>query len=131
MIRRPPRSTLLPYTTLFRSVLVAATVPLNTTVAHNELSFAAYCDGASNYVTCTAGQTLQFVAFNVPAGGSVTGIYPALVSSTPPPNGTLVNSDVWVQDGTAIDDYQVNVAAVAPSTAISGPHVTNRALPAH
>jgi len=116
--------------TATHAVLVAATVPLNTTVAHNELSFAAYCDGASNYVTCTAGQTLQFVAFNVPAGGSVTVIYPALVSSTAPPNGTLVNSDVWVQDGTAIDDYQVNVAAVAQSTATSGLHVMTSALPA-
>src|SRR5712672_2693967 len=116
--------------TATHAVLVVATVPLNTTVAHNELSFAAYCDGASNYVTCTAGQTLQFVAFNVPAGGSVTVIYPALVSSTAPPNGTLVNSDVWVQDSTAIDDYQVKVAAVAQSTAIAGLHVTTSALPA-
>jgi lysophospholipase L1-like esterase len=56
---------------------------------------------------------LQFVAFNVPASGSMTVKYPALVSSSGVPNGTLVNSDVWVQDATTIDDYQVNVAAVA------------------
>src|SRR5437899_7886708 len=31
MIRRPPRSTLFPYTTLFRSELLAATVPHMTT----------------------------------------------------------------------------------------------------
>src|SRR4029077_19392273 len=64
-------------------------------------------------------------------GGSVTVVYPALVSSTTAPtNGTLLNSDVWVQDATAADDYQVNVAAVALNTAIAGVHVTMSALPA-
>jgi len=47
-----------------------------------------------NYATCAAGQTLQFTPFNVPAGGSLTVGYPALLGSSVP-NGTLVNSDVW------------------------------------
>jgi len=66
-----------------QAVALTAVVPVSTTVTHSELSFAAYCNGASNYTVCTAGQTLQFVAFNVPAGGSVTVVYPALVSSGP------------------------------------------------
>jgi lysophospholipase L1-like esterase len=55
-------------------------------------------DGAG-FTTSAAGQTLAFSEFNVPAGGSVTVVYPALVSTTTPPaNGTLLNSDVWVAD---------------------------------
>src|SRR2546426_10197954 len=37
MIRRPPRSTLFPYTTLFRSVLTAALAYLGASYAHNVL----------------------------------------------------------------------------------------------
>ena len=112
-------------------VLATATVPLNTTVAHGELSSPAYCDGVSTYTTCNAGQTLQFSGFSVPASGSVTLVYPALVSTTAAPtNGALLNSDALVRDSSIIDDYQVNVAAVAMNTALAGVHVTMSALPA-
>src|SRR6202011_3729517 len=97
--------------TATHSVLLTATVPANTTVTKSELSLAAFCDGVGSYTTCAAGQTLQFVGFNVPAGGSVTVVYPALVnSSAAPPNGTLLHSDLWVQYATTVDDYQLNVA---------------------
>ena len=100
--------------TSVHGVYATATVPLNSTVAPGELSLPAYCDGSGSYVTCNAGQTLKFVGFSVPAGGSVTVVYPALVSSsTPPANGTLLNSDVLVQDASTLDEYQVDVAAVA------------------
>jgi len=42
----------------------------------------------------------KFVAFNVAASGRSTVKVPALVSSAAPPNGTLLNSDFWVQDST-------------------------------
>jgi len=117
--------------TATHSVLVTATVPANTTVTKSELSLAAFCDGVGAYTTCAAGQTLQFVGFNVAAGGSVTVVYPALISTTAPPsNGTLLNSDVWVEDATLGNEYQVNVAAIASSTALTGLHVTASALPA-
>src|SRR5882724_11248501 len=117
--------------TATHSVLVTATVPANTTVTKSELSLAAFCDGVGAYTTCAAGQTLQFGGFNVAAGGSVTVVYPALISTTAPPsNGTLLNSDVWVEDATLGNEYQVNVAAIASSTALTGLHVTASALPA-
>src|SRR5216683_930467 len=117
--------------TATHSVLVTATVPANTTVARSELSLAAYCDGVGGFTTCAAGQTLQFVGFNVAAGASVTVVYPALISTTAPPaNGTLLNSDVWVEDTSLGNEYQVNVAAIASSTALTGLHVTASALPA-
>jgi len=112
-------------------VAVTATVPANTTVTKSELSLAAYCDGVGTYTTCAAGQTLQFVGFNVAAGASVTLVYPALISTgAPPANGTLLNSDVWVEDTSLGNEYQVNVAAIASSTALAGLHVTASALPA-
>src|ERR1700731_4924421 len=106
-----------------QSVALTAVVPVSTKVARTELSLGAYCDGVGGTTTCAAGQTLQFVGFNVPAGGSVTVVYPALVnSSAAPPNGTLLNSDLWVQDQSTGDDYQLNVAAVAGlKTIITGP----------
>jgi hypothetical protein len=95
---------------------VMATVPTNTTVSKNELSLAASCDGAVNWSTCAAGQTLTFAAFNIATGASVTVVYPALVSTTAPPsNGTLLNSAVWVNDYYVGNDYQLNVAAIAAS----------------
>src|SRR5262249_61364338 len=113
------------------SVALTATVRANTTVAKSELSLAAFCDGVGTWTTCAAGQTLQFVGFNVAAGASVTVVYPALIStSVPPANGTLLNSDVWVEDTTLGNEYQLNVAAIASSTALAGMHVTARALPA-
>src|SRR5690242_17058529 len=118
---------------LAHAVALTATVPANTTVAKSELSLAAFCDGVGAYTTCAAGQTLQFVGFNVAAGASVTVVYPALIStSVPPANGTLLNSDVWVEDTTAGNgnEYQLNVAAIASSTALAGMHVTASALPA-
>ncbi|HWY96750.1 MAG TPA: hypothetical protein VNX69_16260, partial [Steroidobacteraceae bacterium] len=117
--------------TATHSVAVTATVPANTTVAKSELSLPAFCDGVGTYTTCAAGQTLQFVGFNVAAGASVTLVYPALISTTAPPaNGTLLNSDVWVEDTSLGNEYQVNVAAIASSTALAGLHVTASALPA-
>src|SRR6266403_1493800 len=115
--------------TALHSVLLTATVPANTTVAANELSLGAACDGAG-FTTCAAGQTLRF-GFNVAAGASVTVVYPALIStSAPPSNGTLLNSDVWVEDTSLGNEYQLNVAAIASSTALAGLHVTASALPA-
>src|SRR5712671_1141876 len=115
--------------TATHSVLVTATVPANTTVRASELSLGAACDGAG-FTTCAAGQTLRF-GFNVAAGASVTVVYPALISTTTPPsNGTLLNSDVWVEDTSLGNEYQVNVAAIASSTALAGLHVTASALPA-
>ncbi len=113
------------------TVYLRTTVPVDTTVASSELSLGANCDGVA-FTTCAAGQTLAFGAFNVPAGGSVTVVYPALVSTTTPPaNGTLLNSDVWADDASIGDEYQVNVAAVAQSaTGVSGLHLTASALPA-
>src|SRR5216683_3044749 len=117
--------------TATHSVLVTATVPANTTVARSELSLAAYCDGVGGFTTCAAGQTLQFVGFNVAAGASVTLVYPALISTTAPPaNGTLLNSDVWVEDTSLGNEYQVNVAAIASSTALAAVPLTASALPA-
>src|SRR5262249_38787218 len=117
--------------TAAHSVALTATVPANTTVAKSELSLAAFCDGVGTWTTCAAGQTLQFVGFNVAAGASVTVVYPALIStSVPPANGTLLNSDVWVEDTTLGNEYQLNVAAIASSTALAGMHVTASALPA-
>jgi len=116
--------------TATHSVLLTATVPANTTVARSEVSLAANCDGAG-FTTCAAGQTLQFAGFNVAAGASVTVVYPALISTTAPPaNGTLLNSDVWVEDASLGNEYQVNVAAIASSTALAAVHVTASALPA-
>src|SRR6266481_4909961 len=115
--------------TALHSVLLTATVPANTTVPASELSLGAACDGAG-FTTCAAGQTLRF-GFNVAAGASVTVVYPALISTTTPPsNGTLLNSDVWVEDTSLGNDYQLNVAAIASSTALAGLHVTASALPA-
>ena len=113
------------------TVYLRTTVPVDTTVTSSELSLGANCDGVA-FTTCAAGQTLAFGAFNVPAGGSVTVVYPALVSTTTPPaNGTLLNSDVWADDASIGDEYQVNVAAVAQSTTgVSGLHLTASALPA-
>ena len=113
------------------TVYLRTTVPANTTVAASELSLAANCDGVG-FTTCAAGQTLGFSGFNLPAGASVTVVYPALVSTTTPPaNGTLLNSDVWVDDTVAGNEYQTNVAAIAQSaTGVSGLHLTASALPA-
>jgi len=111
------------------SVLLTATVPANTTVAANELSLGAACDGAG-FTTCAAGQTLRF-GFNVAAGASVTVVYPALIStSAPPSNGTLLNSDVWVEDTSLGNEYQLNVAAIASSTALAAVPLTASAVPA-
>jgi lysophospholipase L1-like esterase len=116
---------------LAQSVTLTGSVPVATTVAKSELSLAAFCDGVGSYTTCAAGQTLQFVGFNVAAGASVTVVYRALISTgVPPPNGTLLNSDVWVEDTTLGNEYQLNVAAIAASTALGGMHVTASALPA-
>jgi uncharacterized repeat protein (TIGR01451 family) len=116
--------------TTAHSVAVTATVPANTTVARSELSLAAYCDGVGFTTTCAAGQTLQFVGFNVAAGASVTVVYPALISTTTPPsNGTLLNSDVWVEDTSLGNEYQLNVAAIASSTALAAVPLTASAVP--
>src|SRR6266403_2040908 len=115
--------------TVLHSVLLTATVPANTTVAANELSRGAACDGAG-FTTCAAGQTLRF-GFNVAAGASVTVVYPALIStSAPPSNGTLLNSDVGVEDTSLGNEYQLNVAAIASSTALAAVPLTASALPA-
>jgi lysophospholipase L1-like esterase len=117
--------------TAAHSVLLTATVPANTTVARSELSLAAYCDGVGGFTTCAAGQTLQFVGFNVGVGASVTVVYPALISTTTPPsNGTLLNSNVWVEDTSLGNEYQVNVAAIASSTALAAVPLTASAVPA-
>ncbi|HWY96958.1 MAG TPA: GDSL-type esterase/lipase family protein, partial [Steroidobacteraceae bacterium] len=117
--------------TAAHGVALTATVPANTTVAKSELSLAAFCDGVGTYTTCAAGQTLQFVGFNVAAGASVTLVYPALISTgTPPANGTLLNSDVWVEDTSLGNEYQVNVAAIASSTALAAVPLTASAVPA-
>jgi hypothetical protein len=102
-----------------QAVALTAVVPVSTTVAHNELSFAAYCNGVSNYTVCTAGQTLQFVAFNVPAGGSVTVVYPALVSSGPAPaDGTKLTSTATATIGTS------KLQATAFATASASAHAS-------
>src|SRR4029077_13936746 len=114
-----------------QSVTLTGSVPIGTTVAKSELSLAAFCNGVGAWTTCAAGQTLQFVGFNVAAGASVTVVYPALVStSVPPANGTLLNSDVWVEDTSLGNEYQLDVAAIASSTAVAGLHLTASALPA-
>jgi len=67
----------------------------------------------------------------VAAGASVTVVYPALIStSAPPANGTLLNSDVWAEDTSVGNVYQVNVAAIASSTALAAVPLTASALPA-
>jgi hypothetical protein len=111
-------------------VLLTATVPTNTTVARNEVALGATCDAAS-FLTCEAGQTVQFGSVTVAPGASVTVLYPALISaSTPPPSGTLLNSDVWMRDTTVGNEYQLSEAPIAASTAVSGVQLTVSALPA-
>src|SRR6266850_646911 len=115
--------------TALHSVLLTATVPPNTTVRASELSLGAACDGAG-FTTCAAGQRLRF-GFNVAAGASVTVVYTALIStSAPPSNGTLLNSDVWVEDTSLGNEYQLNVAAIASSTALAAVPLTASAVPA-
>src|SRR3712207_8653236 len=43
MIRRPPRSTLFPYTTLFRSMQPASTLPEGATRVGGQLGFSPWC----------------------------------------------------------------------------------------
>src|SRR5438552_5196117 len=43
MIRRPPRSTLFPYTTLFRSAFTATSTAIVWTIAHREAAVAPSC----------------------------------------------------------------------------------------
>src|SRR5712671_5115997 len=112
-----------------QSVTLTGTVPVGTTVAASELSLGAACDGVG-FTTCAGGQTLRF-GFNVAAGASVTVVYPALIStSAPPSNGTLLNSDVWVEDTSLGNEYQLNVAAIASSTALAAVPLTASAVPA-
>src|SRR3989442_3243135 len=47
MIRRPPRSTLFPYTTLFRSDLVLAFLPEDAAVGDEDVDIVALLDGAA------------------------------------------------------------------------------------
>jgi uncharacterized repeat protein (TIGR01451 family) len=112
-----------------QSVALTGTVPVGTTVARSELSLAAYCNGVGGFTTCAAGQTLQFVGFNVAAGASVAVVYPALVStSAPPANGTALKSTATATVGTT--KIQSSASATANSSAASLLHLTASALPA-
>src|SRR4029077_2046153 len=112
-----------------QSVTLTGSVPIGTTVAKSELSLAAFCNGVGAWTTCAAGQTLQFVGFNVAAGASVTVVYPALVStSAPPANGTALISTAKATVGTI--HLQTSASATANSSAASLLHVTASALPA-
>src|SRR2546427_8591383 len=48
MIRRPPRSTLFPYTTLFRSLFYSGAVPLNRSGWMPDLELMRHCASCSN-----------------------------------------------------------------------------------
>src|SRR5579859_2286195 len=110
------------------SVSLTAVVPTGTTVADNELSLGARCDGVAPFTTCQAGQTLSF-SFNVPAGGEETIVYPALVNtSTPPPNGTKMSSLATATIGTTV--LKATATATVKSSAAALMHLTLSALPA-
>src|SRR2546426_1920023 len=51
MIRRPPRSTLFPYTTLFRSVIPSEPLPIAATEFYSVLETSDVPDGVINVIT--------------------------------------------------------------------------------
>src|SRR2546426_11536994 len=97
MIRRPPRSTLFPYTTLFRSVFVhlkfperiaSATVPANTLLFRAEgLQVAVVRDGRAQLVPVTIGRdygtTVEIVAGLQPTDQVIVAPSDSLTSGTP------------------------------------------------
>src|SRR2546429_1875127 len=97
MIRRPPRSTLFPYTTLFRSVTVTAAIATGGGTLGGTLTATTNGSGVASFtnlaITGTAGdRTLSFTATGLTSAtsGTITitaggGAPPPLTPPPPPP----------------------------------------------
>src|ERR1035441_10894496 len=100
MIRRPPRSTLFPYTTLFRSSLVVAPAPLSVTAnsasrpyGQNNPVFAGMLSGVVNGDNITANYSCSAMPISPP------GLYP-IVPSLVDPGNRLGNYSLTANNGT-------------------------------
>src|SRR3712207_1177727 len=61
MIRRPPRSTLFPYTTLFRSCIRCQLDFMLSDFVHANIVEIVYCSSKTNYIGNIGSSTLKFV----------------------------------------------------------------------
>src|SRR5256886_9136167 len=84
MIRRPPRSTLFPYTTLFRSLLDGLTV---------QLTQLAQRDAAALAALAPAGAALATPGATTPASASPAATTPAAAARTAPTAAMLIPSE--------------------------------------
>src|SRR5579862_6541040 len=114
--------------TTVATVSLSAVVPTGTTVmGEGELTLFATCNGVGSFGSCTAGQTLAFSQFNVPAGGSVTVVYPAVVNSGVA-NGTKMSSTATATIGTT--KLTGTASSTVNSKAATHLHLTTSTLPA-
>src|SRR3989475_8894378 len=115
MIRRPPRSTLFPYTTLFRSQLVFSVQPTSTTAGATITPAVQVTvqDAQGNTATGFSGNVTAAIGTN-PGGGALAGTTTVAAASGVATFSTLSIDKVG-------SGYTLTVAASGPATVPDAP----------